>query len=185
MEFAEFALQRMSPKEVRTFIDYWHAGLDANCRSNDIIVDLERKKREVDTILTESRSLARLASSPLLCAIICTLNFKAQLRVATSRNDLYRTAVRLLVHERDSLKQVTDPIYDLLSYDDKERLLSETAYWLVRNDKVTVSNDELISFLSKTISPQRKRQLVAAQAARVTILGCQFHGSNSLSRLIG
>ncbi len=155
LEFAEFALQRMSPKEVRTFIDYWHAGLDANCRSNDIIVDLERKKREVDTILTESRSLARLASSPLLCAIICTLNFKAQLRVATSRNDLYRTAVRLLVHERDSLKQVTDPIYDLLSYDDKERLLSETAYWLVRNDKVTVSNDELISFLSKTISPQQ------------------------------
>ena len=30
-----------------------------------------------------------------------------------------------------------------------------------------------------------KRQLVAAQAARVTILGCQFHGSSSLSRLIG
>ena len=30
-----------------------------------------------------------------------------------------------------------------------------------------------------------KRQLVAAQAARVAILGCQFHGSSSLSRLIG
>ena len=31
----------------------------------------------------------------------------------------------------------------------------------------------------------RKRQLVAAQAARVAILGFQFHGSSSLSRLIG
>ena len=31
----------------------------------------------------------------------------------------------------------------------------------------------------------RKRQLVAAQAARVAILDCQFHGSSSLSRLIG
>ena len=31
----------------------------------------------------------------------------------------------------------------------------------------------------------RKRQLVATQAARVTILGCQFHGSSSASRLIG
>ncbi len=30
-----------------------------------------------------------------------------------------------------------------------------------------------------------KRQLVATQAARVTILGCQFHGSSSASRLIG
>ncbi len=30
-----------------------------------------------------------------------------------------------------------------------------------------------------------KRQLVAAQAARVAILDCQFHGSSSLSRLIG
>ena len=30
-----------------------------------------------------------------------------------------------------------------------------------------------------------KRQLVAAQAARVAILGFQFHGSSSLSRLIG
>ena len=30
-----------------------------------------------------------------------------------------------------------------------------------------------------------KRQLVAAQAARVANLGCQFHGSSSLSRLIG
>ncbi len=32
---------------------------------------------------------------------------------------------------------------------------------------------------------ERKRQLVATQAARVTILGCQFHGSSSASRLIG
>jgi hypothetical protein len=39
---------------------------------------------------------------------------------------------------------------------------------------ITVSRNEL-----------SKRQLVAAQAARVTILGCQFHGSSSLSRLIG
>ncbi len=30
-----------------------------------------------------------------------------------------------------------------------------------------------------------KRELMAVQAARVTILGCQFHGSSSLSRLIG
>ena len=31
----------------------------------------------------------------------------------------------------------------------------------------------------------RKRQRVAARAARVAISGCQFHGSSSPSRLIG
>jgi predicted NACHT family NTPase len=103
-EFAEYSLQRMSPKEIRTFVDYWHAGLEANSRVSDIVVDRERRVNEIATILSENRSLARLASSPLLCAIICTLNFKARLRIAASRTDLYRTAVRLLIHESGSLR---------------------------------------------------------------------------------
>jgi hypothetical protein len=40
-------------------------------------------------------------------------------------------------------------------------------------------------FKKADTSLRSKRQLVAAQAARVAILGCQFHGSSSARRLIG
>ena len=60
-------------------------------------------------------------------------------------------------------------------------------------DKVAVKEEiaryrELLGidhFIMRCQWLRRKRQLVAAQAARVAILGFQFHGSSSLSRLIG
>lgn len=155
LSFKEHTLQRMNPGEVRSFIEYWHAGLQENCRSNDMAVDFPKKIREVNSIISESSSLSRLASGPLLCAIICTLNFKSRLSLATSRVDLYRTSVRLLIHERDSLRGVLDPIYTALSYDEKERFLSEIAYWLVRNSKVTIAKQEFIETLQNLITEQQ------------------------------
>jgi len=49
----------------------------------------------------------------------------------------------------------------------------------------TLAERQVASQLTRGLLPARKRQLVAAQAARVAILGFQFHGSSSLSRLIG
>ena len=155
LSFKEHSLQRMNPSEVRSFIEYWHAGLHENCRSNDMVVDFPKKIREVNSIISESSSLSRLASGPLLCAVICTLNFKSRLSLATSRVDLYRTSVRLLIHERDSLRGVSDPIYTTLSYDEKERFLSEVAYWLVRNSKVTIAKQDFIEILKNLITEQQ------------------------------
>jgi predicted NACHT family NTPase len=134
LHFDEYFLKPMTPREVHSFVEYWHdAAEEAAVHDEDRKRAISQKRNHLTRLLEENRDLIRLSSTPLLCAVICTLNLDGRLQLISDRVDLYRTASQLLYHDRDKKKEVSDPMYGALTRKQKEKILSYVAYQFIKN----------------------------------------------------
>ena len=165
LEFDEYFLKPMTPAEVRLFVEYWHDAMEgALSFDRDRRALIAGKKHQLISHLDGNNTLTRLASSPLLCAVACTLNLDGKLALISDRVDLYATASRLLYHDRDKKNDVFDPIYDTLSRKQKERLLSYIAYQFIKNDMNSCGIDLLVSMILRSTNQEQSAE--ATEQAR-------------------
>ncbi|MGC9381335.1 NACHT domain-containing protein [Streptomyces sp. MH13] len=88
--FRELTLTPMRQDDVTTFVRRWHAAADAP----------EYEARLLDALRTK-RDLARLATNPLMCGLICALHRERRGYLPTGRKELYDAALTMLLARRD------------------------------------------------------------------------------------
>lgn len=85
------------------------------------------------------RDLARLATNPLLCAMLCTLNRANNQYLPQGRTALYEDALEMLLTRRDADQRITSAVG--LDRDQLEPLLSTLAIWMTLNGRRTIPRD--------------------------------------------
>jgi hypothetical protein len=88
--FRELALTPMRQSDVTTFVRRWHTAADAP----------EYEAKLLDALRTK-RDLARLATNPLMCGLICALHRERRGYLPTGRKELYDAALTMLLARRD------------------------------------------------------------------------------------
>ena len=165
--FVECTLEPMQSRAVTAFVTKWH---DAAGRQADDAVDraeirdLELRLRRT---LSDNPALIRLASTPLICALICALSRDRQADVPQDRMLLLRVALEMLLVRRDSERGVSR--HSPLTFDEAMALLQDLAYWMLRNGKATVSEDEMLARLQRRL-PQLHRVTITPEETRAHLL---------------
>ncbi|MDN3026250.1 NACHT domain-containing protein [Streptomyces sp. S.PB5] len=88
--FSELSLAPMRRTEVATFVRRWHTAAEA----------AEYEEPLLDSLRTK-RDLARLATNPLMCGLICALHRERRGYLPTGRKELYDAALAMLLSRRD------------------------------------------------------------------------------------
>ncbi|MEV4340002.1 NACHT domain-containing protein [Streptomyces sp. NPDC049590] len=88
--FRELTLAPMRRTEVATFVRRWHEAARAP----------EYEQPLLDSLRTK-RDLARLATNPLMCGLICALHRERRGYLPTGRKELYDAALTMLLARRD------------------------------------------------------------------------------------
>ena len=146
-------LQDMNLADTDQFIDRWHdavaVSLQEMGRSDDTLPDLAA---HLKSEIRRRRPLRNLAVNPLLCAMLCALNRKYRKKLPAVRLELYEASVKMLLQQRDLERDVKlDNDYLDLSYTDKETLLRDLAYWMLRNGWSEVALEKAEKQLARTM----------------------------------
>ncbi len=88
--FRELSLAPMRRSEVATFVRRWHEAAQAPEYEGPLLDSLRTK-----------RDLARLATNPLMCGLICALHRERRGYLPTGRKELYDAALTMLLARRD------------------------------------------------------------------------------------
>ena len=173
LDFDEYFLKPMTPAEVHSFVDYWHeATSEASTHDAERRAIIDQKRSQLTRLLEENRELIRLSATPLLCAVICTLNLDGRLQLISDRVDLYRTASQLLYHDRDKKNEIADPIYTTLSRKQKEKILSYIAYQFIKNgiSSADIESIRQMVMRSRGLAPSEEGEQQAKALAEAIIL---------------
>ncbi|WP_369377300.1 NACHT domain-containing protein [Streptomyces sp. cg36] len=127
--FAELRLLPMRDDDIQAFVTAWHAAARLDSDPREPLDDLER---DLAHQFRTNPTLADLARTPLLCAVICALHRLRQGFLPKTRWDLYQSALRMLLGERDERRKVGAPERIALTVEESTQLLQRIAVWLVR-----------------------------------------------------
>ncbi|WP_129294907.1 NACHT domain-containing protein [Streptomyces lydicus] len=130
--FGELTLSAMSRTEVAAFIGRWHAA--ARCDAEDP-ERLDAYEQSLLAAVHTKQDLARLATNPLMCGLICALHRDRRGYLPTGRKELYDAALGMLLSRRDRERDMAAPTGIELSDEPQIQLLQRLAYWLIRNGR--------------------------------------------------
>ncbi|MBH8574505.1 NACHT domain-containing protein [Nostocaceae cyanobacterium CENA369] len=177
-EFLNLSLQSMSPTDIEQFITQWHEALAAAYRPEDVQINLQNKATDLKRLLRQRPELRRLATTPLLCAMICALYRDRGENLPTERIKLYQECIDMLLNSRDrgrKIKLDLDESYPRgLSDSQKMALIQSFAYWMMQNNFSDVEVDRVDKHfthrlpgmnLPKEVTGQQIRALFVERAA--------------------
>ncbi|MFI9455713.1 NACHT domain-containing protein [Amycolatopsis sp. NPDC052450] len=138
--FGSVLLEPMSPTDIHALVDKWHEAA-VSVRPEE---DLDGARRRLLSQLNNRPHLRTLASSPLLCSMLCALNWAHRSELPRDRMDLYRKALSMLLHMRDTARNITV----LLTEQQKQILLGHLAWRLTSGGKVELPKDEVLEHIA-------------------------------------
>ncbi|MET9736286.1 NACHT domain-containing protein [Streptomyces sp. NPDC006458] len=118
--FRELLLAPMRGSEVATFVHRWHQAAAAPEYENPLLDSLHTK-----------RDLARLATNPLMCGLICALHRERRGYLPTGRKELYDAALAMLLTRRDRERGMSSVDALDLGEEAQLELVQRLAYALV------------------------------------------------------
>ncbi|WP_170176232.1 NACHT domain-containing protein [Lentzea flaviverrucosa] len=141
--FTSVMLEQMAPGEVIVFLNRWHdAAKHARslpCSPSDLPIAEERLRRQ----LAARPHLRVLATNPLLCAMLCALNLERTSELPRNRIDLYRKALDMLLHMRDSERGIAS----LLDTTEKTAILRDLAWRLTTGNRAEISAETMLRYI--------------------------------------
>ncbi|WP_406081508.1 NACHT domain-containing protein [Streptomyces zaomyceticus] len=140
--FTELTLSAMSRSEVTTFVSRWHtaAGPDAAPYEQQLI----------DTLQT-TPDLARLATNPLMCGLICALHRDRRGFLPRGRKALYDAALSMLLTRRDRERDMGAPYGVELGEAPQIQLIQRLAYWLTLNGRTQMDRDHAHTIVTEAV----------------------------------
>ncbi|MEJ2852503.1 MULTISPECIES: NACHT domain-containing protein [unclassified Saccharothrix] len=139
-KFRTVTLEPMSPVNIVHFVERWHRAAELTGAE---VTAAERRFRAQ----LERPHLRQLASSPLLCAMLCALNLSHRSELPRNRMELYAKALAMLLHLRDAERGIET----LLTDAGKRVLLRDLAWRLTLGYKVELSTEEALGHLSRKL----------------------------------
>jgi len=157
LKFAPVTLEGMSLSDSEALVEQWHAAVAKDLSGEETLAKLERDQRDLRQTLRSRPAVRSLATNPLLCAMICALNWERQQRLPDDRMDLYAIALDLLLDARDAERAVASK----LQLKDKRELLDTLAYWMLRNGYSEVSRGQALEQIGNALPRLAKIELGA------------------------
>ncbi|MBT2420117.1 NACHT domain-containing protein [Streptomyces sp. ISL-22] len=156
--FAELTLLPMSDDDIRAFVHAWHnaARLESDhlygagrcSEEHELLTSLEQ---DLVHQLERNTALRDLARTPLLCAVICALHRRRRGLLPTTRWQLYRAALAMLLGGRDAGRGVLNAARVRLDSDEQHALLQRLAIWLVRTGQQQMTQAQALQQLGHAI----------------------------------
>jgi Leucine-rich repeat (LRR) protein len=143
--FSNLTLEPMSAANMEKFITQWHQALAAAQLPEDKQRDLNSMARNLQRLLEQRPELQRLATNPLLCAMICALHRERLETLPEARIQLYQECIEMLLERRDLGRKIKlDLTYVAkLTRDQKLALIQSFAYWLMQNSRSDVERERV------------------------------------------
>lgn len=158
----------MKMNNIKKFIRYWHRAI---LHDDAIVDDREIKQLENNLIgrIGNSPALKNLARTPLLCAMLCALNYINEQHLPENKMELYESCCKMLIDSRDAergIQKSNDENLKVLDYSKKKRILEEMASLCAAN--ATFTNFEMQAKIEQQISrlipPEREQINEMSQA---------------------
>ncbi|WP_405840480.1 NACHT domain-containing protein [Streptomyces platensis] len=146
--FGELTLSAMSRTEVAAFIGRWHTA--ALCDADDPAL-LDAYEQSLLAAVHTKQDLARLATNPLMCGLICALHRDRRGYLPTGRKELYDAALGMLLSRRDRERDMAAPTGIELSDGPQIQLLQRLAYWLIRNGRNELDRERAERILGEAL----------------------------------
>ncbi|MFF1809671.1 NACHT domain-containing protein [Streptomyces sp. NPDC058251] len=139
--FAEFELLPMGRSDVFAFIDKWHEAVASTMTYQyENLLQLEDWRSILRRAILAKPGLSQLATSPLMCALICALNRDRRGYLPEGRMELYAAALEMLLIRRDKERGVaTSEELQPLRLEEQVQLLQRLAFWLTINGASEIS----------------------------------------------
>jgi Leucine-rich repeat (LRR) protein len=143
--FVNLNMEPMSPVNIEEFVMRWHSALPADISSNDQSIDHTQMAGNLRSQLRQRSELRRLASTPLLCAMICALHRERRETLPSARLQLYRECIEMLLDRRDAGRGIPlDETYPTgLNELQKTDLLQSLALKLMRLNRSDLEADRV------------------------------------------
>jgi NACHT domain len=159
--FDDSQLQPMEPQQIDALIDQWHVAAHKQATDEDILGNLEGYRDSLKRVIQSDRAIRHLATTPLLCAMLCLLNVDRRTKIPKDRMALYRIALETLARRESERETDRASVLDLTERQ-RDLALEELAYWLIRNDRSDMKRAEAEGVVADKL-PQladRKKQVV-------------------------
>ncbi|MGW6871245.1 NACHT domain-containing protein [Streptomyces xanthophaeus] len=154
--FEPHSLLPMELDDIRAFVSHWHRAARAECPGEG----LDAYETSLLEAVSARRDLARLATNPLMCALLCALNRDRRMHLPRARKELYDAALDMLLVRRDTEREISGVEGVYLTRDEQVLLLQRFAYWLIRNGQVEADRDEAVEMVREWLNSMPQ---VAAQ----------------------
>ncbi|MFF4259451.1 NACHT domain-containing protein [Streptomyces sp. NPDC001663] len=152
-DFTELTLSPMNRENVAVFVRRWHEAAGASPVMRDALLGALRTKQD----------LGRLATNPLMCALICALHRERRGFLPRGRKALYDAALSMLLERRDRERDLAVE----LDEESQIELLQRIAYWLIRNGRAEMERADALNQLERLLPSM---PYVAAQGSAEEIL---------------
>jgi predicted NACHT family NTPase len=141
-EFIEAEINPLSDTDRTELIRRWHRAVEDELMRQGRREDLRPLEDRLIEMLAENPALARLATNPLLCAVMCALHRDRRQVLPESQGELCEAICQLLLHRREaeagiSLAQFPKE-YSSLKYKQKRAVLQTIAHHMVDNEESTL-----------------------------------------------
>ncbi|MFF3652471.1 NACHT domain-containing protein [Streptomyces sp. NPDC002181] len=140
--FAPHSLLPMEREDVRAFVRHWHAAARAGGQ------EVDAYEAALLEAVGSRRDLGRLATNPLMCALLCALNQDRRMQLPRARKELYDAALDMLLVRRDTEREILGVEGVYLTREEQIALLQRFAYWLIRNGQVEAVRDEAVEMVA-------------------------------------
>lgn len=169
--FTELELLPMSRSDVTAFIDRWHATAEQCVPPDERQGERERLRAFRDVLaaaVIAKPDLGRLATNPLMCALICALNRSRRGHLPRGRMELYRAALELLLVRRDREREImTGPEVPELDHAQQLALLQKIAYWLIRNGRSEIEWHKAVEIVVRVLPAMPSMAAAGGDAERI------------------
>ncbi|MFK4147452.1 NACHT domain-containing protein [Streptomyces sp. NPDC004065] len=150
-DFTSMDMLPMSSLDIENFVHHWYEAARA-CLPSDVndveVEELLSYEEEMTRAMRGQRQLQKLASNPLLCALLCTLSRDRRMQLPQGRMELYAAALEMLLVRRDVERRIKHSDAPNLTLNQKQRILGHFAYWLLRNALSDSTEEQAIGQIS-------------------------------------
>nr|WP_181778873.1 NACHT domain-containing protein [Pseudonocardia pini] len=173
LSFVSADLLPMSRAHVASFVSHWHSAISREDPDEHAIEKADAFRRSMLAALTRSHPLRQLASNPLLCALLCALNWERRQQLPKSRISIYRTALEMLLYRRDHERTVAydaPPMAEVgMQYEDMITVLGALAYWFTLTGQADADERRVVAKVGKTIKEMPGLDLTGEEAYRALL----------------
>jgi NACHT conflict system protein/NACHT domain-containing protein len=131
--FAHYDLVPMSRPHVAAFVTHWHAAIALELGGQATAEEVDYFRRAMVAAVDRSRPLRVMATNPLLCALLCALNWDRRTQLPQRRIEIYQAALEMLLRRRDHERRISAQVDLGLNLDDRLTILRDLAYWFTVN----------------------------------------------------
>ncbi|MER5279291.1 NACHT domain-containing protein [Streptomyces sp. NPDC002809] len=160
--FVAHSLLPMERDDIRAFIEHWHDAARLECPPAER-ERLGMYEASLRRAVGMRRDLGRLATNPLMCALLCALNRDRRTQLPRARKELYDAALDMLLVRRDTEREIANVEGVDLTREEQTALLQRLAYWLIRNGQLEADREEAVALVAEWLQSMPQVRGTAAQ----------------------